>query len=102
MAITFTQFDVSPEVREGQAGLLTIRSGQLLIQGTSSSKVDLGSTNWNSDTAAQASLKDTTGGSWTKTGSQAIDGISYDIYHHSSAGASLQQDVYIQQGLTII
>lgn len=80
----------------------TSRNGQLLVQGTSSSKVDLGSTNWNSDSTAQASLKDITGGSWSKTGSQSVDGISYDVYHHSAAGTSVLQDVLIQQGLTII
>ncbi|MDO5686535.1 MAG: Ig-like domain-containing protein [Neisseria sp.] len=76
------------------------RDGALFVQGNRNSKVDLGSTDWNSDT--DRNLKDAGGGSWAKIGSATVDGISYDVYHHNYAGGSHNNDVYIQQGIMVI
>lgn len=78
------------------------REGALFIQGDSKSKVDLGATNWNSDTTSRQNLSDVGGGTWEQTGTEVVGGISYDVYHHSSAGSSTDNDVYIQNGIAII
>lgn len=87
----------------------TTREGALFIRGNSTSKVDLGATDWNSDTDTwlkeytPLDLLNVTGkGEWAKTGSKVVDGISYDVYHHSFAGSDTQNDVYIQQGVMVI
>jgi hypothetical protein len=80
----------------------TGRSGALMVTGASGSKVDIGANNWNTDPSYCASLNDASGGKWAKTGTQTVDGIQYDVYHHSYAGASTANDLYIQQGLTVI
>ncbi|MDO5687152.1 MAG: hypothetical protein Q4G42_07205, partial [Neisseria sp.] len=81
----------------------TTNTGPLYIQGTNTSKVDLGSTNWSSDTLAQRSLTDTGGGSWALSQSSVnVGGVLYNVYHHSSAGSDISNDVYIQQGIIVI
>ncbi|MDO5770288.1 MAG: hypothetical protein Q4P13_12355 [Psychrobacter sp.] len=77
------------------------RDGALFISGDSHSKVDLGSNNWNSDSASQANLKDGWGECWSQVGYDTVDGVTYDIYHHSAAQDG-SHDVYIQQGIAII
>lgn len=79
----------------------TSRDGALFVKGNENSKVDLGSTNWNSDNADKASMKDASGGTWTKTGTETVDNVSYDIYHNSLATNNLN-DVYIEQGVVVI
>ncbi|UJF25351.1 Ig-like domain-containing protein [Suttonella sp. R2A3] len=79
----------------------TTRDGALFVQSDDiRSKVDLGSTDWNSD--RDMNLRDAGGGSWAKVGSENVGGITYDVYHHSSAGTNTNDDVYIQQGITVI
>lgn len=87
----------------------TSRNGALFIQGNSASKVDLGATDWNGDTDTwlkewhPADFLNVTGkGEWAKTGSEVVNGVSYDVYHHSFAGSDNSNDVYIQQGIVVI
>ena len=77
------------------------RDGALFIEGTDQSKVDLGSTNWNSDNANKAKFDDCTGGEWSKTGSEVVDGVTYDVYQNSLA-VDNQNDVCIEQGIVVI
>ncbi|MDO5693745.1 MAG: cadherin domain-containing protein [Pseudomonadota bacterium] len=79
----------------------TTNTGPLYIQGQSGDKVDLGWNNFNSDGAGQANLADGNG-TWVKGASKIVDKITYDVYHHSSAGADTSNDVYIQQGIIVI
>lgn len=85
-----------------------VKDGPLFIQGNSDCKVDLGGCNWNSDTEAQQNLKDNSLNwwswfdKWSNTGSKTVDGVTYDIYHHSAAGHDTSNDVYIQQGVMVI
>lgn len=85
------------------------RDGALFIQGNSDSKVDLGATDWNGDTDTWLKEHDpldilnvTGKGEWAKTGSKVVDGVSYDVYHHSFAGSDNNNDVYVQQGIMVI
>lgn len=80
----------------------TSRDGALYISGDEHSKVDLGTNNWNSDSAHQANLHDGHGASWSETGSTVVDGVTYDIYHHSNAGNNVSNDIYIQEGIVVI
>lgn len=77
----------------------TTRDGALFIKGDANSKVDLGNTDWNSDT--DTNLADASGGHWTATGSSVVDGVVYDVYHHCYA-TDTSNDVYIQQGVMVI
>lgn len=76
------------------------RDGALFIQGNETSKVDLGASDWNSDTGEN--LHDVCGGKWMATGNKTVDGIDYTVYHHSMAGSDLSNDVYIQSGIIVI
>ncbi|TNH02777.1 hypothetical protein FHQ26_02995 [Testudinibacter sp. TR-2022] len=79
----------------------TTNEGPLHIQGGTANKVDLGANNWNSDGADKAKLDDN--GSWSKSGTQQVaDGITYDVWHHSNAGAETSNDVWIQTGVIVI
>lgn len=86
----------------------TTNEGALFIKGDSNDKVDLGACNWNSDDASRQNLKDngsnwwSWGEKWAKTGSEVVDSITYDVYHHSTAGNDTSNDVYIQQGVVVI
>lgn len=86
----------------------TTNEGALFIKGDSNDKVDLGACNWNSDDASRQNLKDnggkwwSWGEKWSKTGSEIVDDVAYDVYHHSSAGGDLSNDVYIEQGVVVI
>lgn len=86
----------------------TSTKGPLMIKGDSNDKVDLGANNWNSDGADKQNLKDNShnwwncNDSWSKTGTKVVDNVTYDVYHHSAAGADLSNDVYIQQGIIVI
>lgn len=86
----------------------TTNESPLFIKGDSNDKVDLGANNWNSDGASRANLKDNStkwwdcNMGWSKTGSKAVDGVTYDVYHHSAAGSDTTNDVYIQQGVVVI
>ncbi len=80
----------------------TTNIGALFIQGQSNDKVDLGQNNWNSDTtASQRNLLDGSG-SWSTSNTAVVEGVTYNIYHHSAAGIDLSNDVYIQQGIVVI
>lgn len=76
------------------------RDGALYIKGNANSKVDLGATDWNSDT--DKDLHDVGGGQWNSTGTQEVAGVEYQVYHHSAAGSDLSNDVYIQTGVIVI
>lgn len=86
----------------------TSNDGPLFIKGDSDDKVDLGACNWNSDGADCQNLKDNSnnwwswGDQWAKTGTESVNGVSYDVYHHSAAGSDTSNDVYIQQGVVVI
>ncbi len=75
-------------------------NGHILInsEGTGN-KVDLGGSDWSSDT--DTNLKDGRG-RWSKVEDNTdVDGVSYDVYQHSSDSSGLHQ-VYIQDGIMII
>lgn len=72
--------------------------GILFIKGGSSSKVDLGANNWNSDPSFFANLNDAQG-RWHHDSSKVVDGVSYHVYTHS---ASNDYSVYIEQGVQVI
>lgn len=76
------------------------RDGALYIKGNANSKVDLGATDWNSDT--DKDFRDVGGGQWNSTGTQEVAGVEYQVYHHSAAGSDLSNDVYIQTGVIVI
>ncbi|MGV6988223.1 beta strand repeat-containing protein [Testudinibacter sp. P80/BLE/0925] len=79
----------------------TTNDGPLYIRGVAGSKVDLGQNNWNNDSVGSSNLNDGTG-RWTKGSTTNVDGVSYDIYHHSTAGTDTSNDVYIQTGIIVI
>ncbi|WP_279717033.1 Ig-like domain-containing protein, partial [Chelonobacter oris] len=80
------------------------RSGALYITGTSRNKVDLGGSDWNTDT--DKNLGDwsnrSSGGSWAQIKSAKVGDITYDVYRHTGASSSDKDDVYIQQGIIVI
>lgn len=78
----------------------TTNETPLYIRGGAGDKVDLGQTNWNSDGASKQNLTDGNG-KWSYKGDKEVDGITYQIYHHSMA-LDDTNDVYIQTGITII
>ncbi|TNH14806.1 hypothetical protein FIA56_04380 [Testudinibacter sp. TR-2022] len=82
----------------------TTNESPLYIKGVAGSKVDLGQNNYNSDSASSANLSDNFAGrgSWSKQSTTEVDGVSYDVYHHSAAGNNTLNDVYIQQGIIVI
>lgn len=86
----------------------TTNNGPLFIKGDSNDKVDLGANNWNSDNAGKSNLSDSThnwwswGAAWSKKGSETVDNVTYDVYHHSAAGSDTSNDVYVQQGVVVI
>nr|WP_260337763.1 Ig-like domain-containing protein [Pasteurella testudinis] len=82
----------------------TTNESPLYIKGVAGSKVDLGQNNYNSDSASSANLSDSSvrGGSWSKQSTTVVDGVTYDVYHHSTAGTDTSNDVYIQTGIIVI
>ncbi|EBQ9024289.1 TPA: hypothetical protein ACF637_004771, partial [Salmonella enterica] len=109
----FTSFENIEMISNGQS--VDIRYKDLLddteneiplhIKGVKDSVVDLGQNNWTSDALSnKQNLSDNsqTLGKWTKQNTITEDGITYDIYHHSAAGNSSVDDVYIQQGIIVI
>ena len=83
----------------------TTNTGPLYITGDSGDKVDLmndGSAydgrNYNSNDASDADFGDwSTASDFTDAG-----GITYNVWHNSSAGTDISNDVYIQQDIVVI
>ncbi|TNH14807.1 calcium-binding protein [Testudinibacter sp. TR-2022] len=87
----------------------TDRQGPLYITTTNTdkktAKVDFGMNDWNTDT--DTNLVDwsirSSSGNWIKVeDGKQVDNITYDVYRHSVANGNLSDDVYVQQGITII
>lgn len=92
---TFEAIDLSgaknSEIDVQLSDLVKDDNDKLFIKGLgSNNRVDLGDNgnNWHDGN-----------GSWHKAGTQEVDGIQYDIYHHS---ASSTESLYIEQGIQVI
>ncbi|OOH91248.1 hypothetical protein BMT54_03065, partial [Pasteurellaceae bacterium 15-036681] len=86
------------------------RTGPLKVQqigeasGINRGAIDLGGNNWNSDAfiAGKPQNLNDGEGEWKVTGQVREDGIVYNVYHYSLAGSNTQNDVWVQDGMTII
>ena len=90
----FEQFDL------GSGGnTLKLRLGDVLNQ---SDETGAGTKMMINGSSGTVDLAEVIGaGGWSNTGTTTVNGNTYNIYHYAGVGASTENDLWIQQGLTV-